>query len=261
MIMQNNSADSSGIPNGSYSERHSEKDKNAYSLTERAFLESSVPLLDKLEAFPRFSTKRSIARFLAKQEIYKQIMHTAGIIIECGVFNGSGLFTWAQLSNIFEPTNYTRKIVGFDTFEGFPTVNHDIDNAGVLKSKPGDLKGSSLDELTLSAEKYNQERHLSHIKNILFIKGDFLVTADRFMAENPHTVVSLLYLDFDLYEPTRKALEVFLPRMPRGSIVAFDEINCDSFPGETRALDDVIGIKNYEIHRFHFDPWISYIRL
>jgi hypothetical protein len=255
----NISADGS-LPNGVLETRHTDKDKSAYALARDAFSKSTIPLLDKLEAFPRFSTKRSLARFLAKLEIYKQIMGTTGIIVECGVFNGSGLFTWAQLANIYEAVNYTRKIVGFDTFEGFPSVDG-LDNEGVLQSKAGDLKGSTFDELLLSVEKLNSERALSHIPAISLIKGNFLNTAPLYIKENPHTIVSLLYLDFDLYEPTKLALELFLPRMPKGAIVAFDELNCDSYPGETKALADVMGIRNFEIQRFPFEPWISYIRL
>lgn len=253
--------DRAAIPNGSFEGRHSTKDKLAYRLTEDAFVKSKASILDKLEAFPRFVTKRSIARFIAKHEIYKKILHTTGIIIECGVFNGSGLFTWAQLANIYEAANYTRRIVGFDTFFGFPEVNDEIDNGGVLKSKVGDLSGSSLEEIKLSVEKYNSERYLSHIPNIELIQGDFMETSTGYLEENPHAIISLLYLDFDLYEPTKKALETFLPRMPKGSIVAFDEINCNSFPGETKAFNEIMGIKNCRINRFPFEPWISYIEL
>lgn len=259
--MTDRQTDRPAIPNGSFEDRHSTRDRFAYRLTEDAFLKSKVPLLDKLEAFPRFATKRSIARFVAKHEIYQKILPTTGIIIECGVFNGSGLFTWAQLTTIYEPTNYTRKIVGFDTFSGFPEVNDEIDNVGVLKSKVGDLSGSSLEEMNLSVEKYNSERYLSHIPNIELIQGDFMETSTVYLDKNPHSIISLLYLDFDLYEPTKKALETFLPRMPKGSIVAFDEINCNSFPGETKALNEIMGIKNYRINRFPFEPWISYIEL
>jgi hypothetical protein len=88
-------------PNGTFEGRHSSKDQSAYSLADEAFQGSSIPLIDKLEAFPRFATKRSLARFLAKHEIFKKIVGTTGIIVECGVFNGAGLFTWAQLSNIY----------------------------------------------------------------------------------------------------------------------------------------------------------------
>ena len=78
---------------------------------------------------------------------------------------------------------------------------------------------------------------------------------------NPHLVIALLYLDFDLYEPTKLALELFLPRMPKGAIVAFDELNCESYPGETLALNETLSISGRKIHRFPFDPWTSYIQL
>lgn len=259
--MTNKIESASSTPNGTFAGRHSSKDQSAYSLTTEAFTRASIPLIDKLEAFPRFSTKRSLARFLVKHEMFKKIMGITGVIVECGVFNGAGLFSWAQLSNIYEPTNYTRKIIGFDTFSGFPEVNEKLDNSGVLASKPGDLRGSKLDELLLSVEKHNNERHLSHIQNVELVQGDFMKTADAYLATQPQTIVSLLYLDFDLYEPTKKALEVFLPRMPKGAIVAFDEINCNSFPGETKAFDEVMGIRNYRVQRFPYDPWISYIQL
>jgi hypothetical protein len=248
------------LPNGVFANRHSNKDKSSYSLTEEAFRTSTIPLLDKLESFSRFATKRSIATFLVKQRIFEQILNINGVIVECGVFNGAGLFTWSQLSNIFEPTNYTRKIIGFDTFDGFPSIDS-RDNIGVLQSKIGDLRGSTLEEFNLSIQKYNEERHLSHIPNIELIKGDFNVTVDAYLDKNKQTIVSLLYLDFDLYEPTKKALSVFVPRMPKGSIIAFDELNCNSFPGETLAFDEVLGIRNYELKRFPFDPWVSYIVL
>lgn len=248
-------------PSGTYEKRHSEKDKNAYSLTEQAFDTASISTLDKLEAFARFSTKRSLARFLVKHDIFKRILNVNGDIVECGVFNGAGLFTWAQLSNIYEPTNYNRKIIGFDTFSGFPDVDESKDNVGVLQSKKGDLKGSAYDEISMSINKYNAERHLSHIPNIHLVKGDFMETSISYMEANPQTLISLLYLDFDLYEPTKKALDVFLPRMPKGAIIAFDELNCESFPGETLAMLETLDINKYALERSPIDPWISFIQL
>ena len=46
----------------------------------------------------------------------------------------------------------------------------------------------------------------------------------------------MLFLDFDLYEPTRVALEHFLPRMPNGAVLAFDELDNPLWPGETLAM-------------------------
>jgi len=86
-------------------------------------------------------------------------------------------------------------------------------------------------------------------------------TSTAYLNKNQHTLVSLLYLDFDLYEPTKKALEVFLPRMPQGSIIAFDELNCESFPGETLAMLEMLDIGTHKLERSHIDPWISFVQL
>lgn len=240
--------------------RHSCKDIESYIYVEENFECSNLNIFNKLEAFPRFTTKRSISRFLVKYEIYKKIIDINGVIIEGGVFNGAGLFTWAQLSNIFEPTNYNRKVIGFDTFEGFPSTNAEDDNFSKNYAK-GDLKGESIESIMKSVNRYNMERHLSHIPNIELVKGDFLLTSTEYLEKNRHLLVALLYLDFDIYEPTKKALEVFLPRMSKGSIICFDELNCENFPGETIAMLEMLDIKEYTLHRFPFDPWISYIQL
>jgi hypothetical protein len=67
-----------------------------------------------------------------------------------------------------------------------------------------------------------------------------------------------LYLDVDLYEPTKKALEIFVPRMTKGSIIVFDELNAKIFPGETKAVNEYLGLKDIEIKRFTFDSYVSY---
>jgi hypothetical protein len=245
---------------GGNPKRHSKNDLRSYELAINAFQSSNIPVFDKLEAFPRFSTKRSIARFLCKHEIYRSIINTNGVIIECGVFNGAGLFSWAHFSNIYEPTNYNRKIIGFDTFEGFTSVS--LNDANSDKNPIiGDLKGAGIDEFSLSIEKSNTERHLAHISNIELIKGDFLLTGEEFLRNNKHILVSLLYLDFDLYEPTKKALDLFLPRMGKGAVVCFDQLNCPNFPGETAALMESFELKNFKINRSNIDPWISWIIL
>jgi hypothetical protein len=247
-------------PMGTEEERHTNKDKTSYQLMEDTFHSSKIRTFDKLEAFPRFSSKRSLARFLCKYEIFKQIIHINGVVIECGVFNGTGLFTWAQLSNILEPTNYNRKIIGFDTFEGFPSVSV-TDKGADANPIAGELHGDSYENILNSIEKYNAERYLSHIPNIELVKGDFSITSEEYLKNKQHLLVSLLYLDFDLYEPTKKAIEVFLPRMCKGSIICFDELNCSSYPGETMALLESMNINQYQINRFPTDPWLSYIQL
>ncbi|GAB2718036.1 TylF/MycF/NovP-related O-methyltransferase [Paenibacillus thermoaerophilus] len=247
-------------PMGMIGKHHRPSDFEAYRLTEETFESSGLSVFNKLEAFPRFATKRSLAKFLCRYEVYKQVLGINGSFVECGVFNGGGLFTWAQLANIYEPANHSRKIIGFDTFSGFPSVG-ERDQEPDREFKAGDLKGETLEQLSRSVQKYNAERYLSHIPNIELVQGDFMQTGEAFLERNKHLMVALLYLDFDLYEPTKKALELFLPRMGKGSIVCFDELNCASFPGETTALYEMLPIRETSIRRFPTDPWLSYVVL
>jgi hypothetical protein len=62
----------------------------------------------------------------------------------------------------------------------------------------------------------------------------------------------------DLYEPTKAALQHFLPRMPKGSVIAFDELDNPIWPGETAALLDSLPINQINIQRLEWDPYIGY---
>ena len=117
----------------------------------------------------------------------------------------------------------------------------------------GGLTGSSLDEVEAAVRIYDLNRPLSHIPKVELVKGDLVETAPRYVKDNPHLVVAMLYLDVDLYEPTYAALATFLPRMPKGAIVVFDQLNAKIFPGETMAVDEVMGLKNIRIERFPFE--------
>ena len=219
--------------------------------------DSSISDVEKIENFPIFATRQTIAQFLFKYAIFKQVLRVNGSIIECGVAFGSGSFTFAHLSTIFEPANHSRKIFGFDTFAGFPSISK-FDTGKDVELKKGGMKVDTYKELYEATKVFDQNRSTSHIDKINFIKGDFKKTSKEFMKINPHLVVSLLYLDFDLYEPTKIALKTFLPRMPIGSIIAFDEINHKDWPGETLAVLEECGIKNLEIKRYEFDSVRSY---
>jgi len=107
-------------------------------------------------------------------------------------------------------------------------------------------------------ELYDSNRFLNHIPKIELVKGDARKTIPKYLKQNPHLVVSLLNLDMDIFEPTKVALENFVPRMPKGGIIIFDELNSKDWVGETRAVLKTIGIRNLKIERFSFDSHISY---
>jgi hypothetical protein len=234
-------------------------DRAQLELTEDVFVSASGSIVDKLDAFTKFVSRRTLAKFLVRYEIFKKIIEVNGSIIECGVMNGAGLFTYAHLSSMFEPVNHTRRVIGFDTFEGFPSVHENDLSTGISSHlESGGLAGSSVEDLERAIALFDSNRTLSHIPKIELVKGDITKTAPEYLANNPHLVVALLYLDLDLYEPTKAALQTFLPRMPKGAIVVFDELNTQTFPGETLAVDEILGIRNVKIERLPLDPYVSY---
>ncbi|EJF06727.1 Macrocin-O-methyltransferase (TylF) [Thiovulum sp. ES] len=211
----------------------------------------------KLQNFTKYVRRQDLTYFLTKYEIFKKIVNIHGSIVECGVLYGGSLMTWANLSSILEPINHNRKIIGFDTFEGFQSVSENDNNKSTILQNDG-MKINDLAELRSVIENYDNNRFLSHIEKVELVKGDITVTGEEYLKSNPHLVISLLYLDCDIYKPTKTALELFIPRMPKGSIIVFDELNTKSWPGETLAVLESFGLNNLKIERFSFDTNISY---
>ena len=211
----------------------------------------------RLETFPRYARRKTITRFITLYELFKLALPVKGSVVEFGVFRGFGLMTWAHLSAVLEPANLTRRIYGFDSFEGFPSVSGHDSNARKMPA-PGELKANSHQELSHLIDIYDQDRFLGHIDKVHLVKGDVVDTVPKFVDENPHVVVSLLFLDVDLYEPTKTAIEYFLPRMPKGSVIALDQLDNPIWPGEARAVLDTVGIRNLKLQRFEWDPYVAY---
>ena len=121
-----------------------------------------------------------------------------------------------------------------------------------------ELASNSYEELEELIRTYDSNRFLGHVPKVHLIRGDAQETSPKFVKENPHLVVSLLFLVFDLYEPTKAAIEHFVPCMPSGAIIALDELDNPIWPGETQALLDTLGIRGLELQRMEWDPYISY---
>lgn len=191
-------------------------------------------------------------------EMFKKILDVEGIIIEAGVYHGGGLMAWAQLSAILEPYNHQRRVIGFDTFEGFASLASEDGPENAKFKKVGAWSSASYNDLLHCSQIHDITRPMGQVPKVHLVCGDVMKTAEQFIKENPRTVVSLLYLDVDLYEPTKKMLEVFALRVVKGGIIAFDQINTQAFSGETLAVEKILGIRNLGIRRFPFGTSITY---
>ncbi len=221
------------------------------------FENSKDSTADKLKTFPRYIRRQDATRFLACYEIFKRILNIKGSIIDCGVFRGFTFSSWAHFSTIMEPANLTRRIYGFDSFSGFPST-HEKDQNKYRDPNLGDLNSGALEELTELMKASDMNRYLGHVNKFQLIDGPAEDTIPKFVEENKHLVVSLLFLDFDLYEPTRVAIKHLFDRIPKGGIIAFDELDNPIWPGETMALLEELGIGSLKFERVPFDPYIGY---
>jgi hypothetical protein len=230
---------------------------------EHYFNSSPGSSTEKLENFAKYVPRQNLARFLARYEIFRLIRDVQGSIVECGVLFGGGLMSFAKLSTILEPYNFQRRIIGFDTFSGFPQID-DADLRGKPERKSAHLKQhgfaaeGAYEDLLRAIEIYDISRYLNHFPKVDVVKGDFAQTATQYLNDHPHLVVSCLYLDFDIYQPTKTALQHFLPRMPKGAVLVFDELNEEAFPGETVAVMEMLELNELRVRRFDFEPRISY---
>ena len=223
------------------------------------FSKSPGSNIEKLLNFTKYVPRPAVMRFLCKHEIYKHILNVQGSVIECGVLFGGGLMTWAQLSAILEPMDHQRRIIGFDTFSGNSPSREEDKGATTLELYKGEnIANDSFYDLQECIKIHDIGRPLSHIEKVKLVRGDIKETVPQFIKDNPYLVVSLLYLDVVLYEPTAIALEYFVPRMPKGSIIGFDELNADAAPGEAIAVVEKLGISNLRIQRPTFGTQISY---
>jgi hypothetical protein len=224
---------------------------------ERIFEACPDPVEVKLENFPKYVRRQKLKRFLALYEIFKLVLPVKGSIVECGVFKGFGIMSWAKLSAMMEPENLTRRVYGFDTFAGFPSFTEKDHNTTAMPAHGG-LFADSHDELKALIDEFDRDRFLGHVDKVHLIRGDVTQTIPQFVKDHPHVLVSLLFLDVDLYEPTRAAIEHFLPRMPKGAVIAFDELDNPQWPGETLALLESIGLNRLRLQRLEWDPYIAF---
>ena len=216
---------------------------------------NNVESSELIENLHLFIPRVTLSRVLAIEEIYKKIIGISGIVLEFGCRYGGNMALYNNFKSIYEPYNYTRQFVGFDTFSGFPSVSDvDVANTGDYAVKDG-----YMDFLSSVLDLHNKNSPIGHIEKNLLIKGDVQETLGTFLGNNTRNF-ALVYFDMDLYSPTVYALNLIKPFLSKGSIIVFDDFNNDSFKGESKAVLEVFGNYNdIKLHQCPFYPRLAYL--
>jgi hypothetical protein len=216
-------------------------------------------LFDNFNSFILSKDRRVFNKLMSRALIYNEIKDIPGDIVECGVFKGTGMYTFLKLKNIFNP-NSSKKVIGFDFFntEGLISSIGDGQDKEAMdtlfKKRNFEHKSSFKDEF------HNQL--LSHgflTSDFELVEGNISITSQTFSQSNPGLKISLLYLDLDLEVPTYQTLNNLWNNVTKGGIVVFDEYGYHKW-SESKGVDRFIEEKNLEIKSLNFMCPTAYIK-
>ncbi len=207
---------------------------------------------DYENAFYWFGHPTRLNKILAHYDLYKSIANLPGDIFELGVYKATSLIRLAAFRNLLE-NDFSRKIVGFDTFGKFPTqkltLKVDLDFASDHQEQGGD--GLS----TIEVEKIMQQKGF---QNIVLNKGNVFDTLPKYLNSYPETRIAFLHLDMDVKEPTTYALENLYNRVVPNGLIVFDDYN--EVAGETEAVDEFLSKHKLKIEKSNHNHNPSYVR-
>ncbi len=192
-----------------------------------------------------------IAKIIAHYELFKMILDLPGDIVECGVFKGASFSRFAMFRELLT-NSYSRKLIGFDTFETFPETKHIGDKKKLAKfTKHAGNESISVEDM----KRVLSNKRCEH--NIVLVKGNICETVPQYIKDNPELRIVLLNLDTDIFEPAVTILDHLYPRVVNGGILVIDDYGV--FPGETEAVDSYFSGKMVEIKKHPFSMTPSYI--
>jgi hypothetical protein len=204
----------------------------------------------------------SLSKILFYDEIIRKITHVPGAVFELGVQWGALTSLLYNLTSIREPYNFRRKIIGFDTFSGFPegSLSETERDQGW---KENDLS-TAVDAQQIAESCLNAHQVFSGMNHMLrheYVKGDAIKTLPEWFENNRAETVALCIFDMDLAIPTRETLKEILRHSQKGTILVFDEYSHPQFPEEGQVAREVIDTLEKQPIKSELLPYTSYIIL
>jgi hypothetical protein len=196
-------------------------------------------LYEYIDQFSLYAGAYTIGNKLFTYELLKEASKIPGNIAEFGCWKGSNLMFLAKVKSLLEPHS-PKRIVGFDNFSGLP------DSVAI----DGDYAAAQIGNYCGNEESLRAAIKLFGYNDLVeLVVGDATKTIPQYMEANPDLVLSFAYIDFDLYEPCKIALELIESSLSVGGIIAFDEACTKEWPGETLAMKEFLNKT-----RHHYEP-------
>ena len=193
----------------------------------------------ELKRLPTFDTDD--ASLLYYRGLVELIADVPGDIVECGVGNGKSLFLLGLLT---EGGKHTRRVWGFDSFEGLPPAQPEDEKASKQPIRKVRARKTARSEAHLRwmilRYRLRPRRSISRRQlqeRFVFVNGLSPATFTTY-ADGP---IALLHLNLHRYQAHRECLEYFEPKVADGGVVVCDRYRGFKSIGATRAIDDYYG--------------------
>ena len=229
---------------------HSEKDKAYWNGLDRIHSDFPHSDLHKLTHWPAYVKRILMTRYLAHYELFKMSAELPGSIVELGVSRGVSFFSFHKFLEIFCPTDTSKKVYGFDSFEGLTDFSEQDGRTAYDQVSDKQVGGWSAKAVE---EEIFELCRLANADNILarersrLIKGRVQDTLPSFLQDTPGLRISLLHFDLDLYEPTYYTLNHLWDLIVPGGVVVFDEYGLPPWGGEATAFDQFVKERQLQV--------------
>jgi hypothetical protein len=224
---------------------------------------------------PEFSTLSPYFNLIPKLEAID------GDIVEFGVWQGASLVTSALL---LKSLNSGKKIFGYDTFEGFPSIEErdEFENFVEMAAR-GQITNDHFEKIKLNSKHLASQQIKLHPRTISN-SSDFSSTSLRIVKEKLEYLnvqdlitlvvadvtqleefqlpekISLALLDLDLFAGYQRVLPLIWERLSPGGMIYLDEYYSLKFPRPRLAVDEfsaVIGVKPEKLSDWwDFERWV-----
>lgn len=216
-------------------------------------------LFDNFNNFILSNDRRVFNKLVARTLLYNEVKDIPGDIVECGVFKGTGMYTFLKLKNLYNP-NSAKKVIGFDFFNTEGLISS-IQNATDKETMSTLFEGRNFNHNNSFKDQFQSQLLENGFTSSDFtlVEGDISLTSKKFVSENPGFKISLLYLDLDIAEPTYEALNSMWDNVTTGGLVVFDEYGYHAW-SESKGVDKFLQEKNLKIQSLNYMCPTAYIK-
>lgn len=198
---------------------------------------SDRDLIDKIldEDLTMTSAERLLATFISVKHVCN--LNIQGDIVECGVWRGGNSIVALYALN--KLNNNNKALWMYDTFKGMTKPSlYDFENSdGKLAKEEFDKNADENHNNWCYASLQDVNENIKNYRKgveVKMIEGDIIETLK--IKSNIPSSISVLRLDTDWYESTKKELEILYPKLSTGGVLIIDDYG--HWGGCKKAVDE-----------------------